>query len=107
MSTHSISPQQDQQRQDQIVHRFYIKTVEVLIEARLANVTGVDATERRQSGQAEDSHLAGAVGSTGKGKKEFRIDKWVSHSEHYLSSSDPLIDLVPLSAIVQPTFTGP
>ena len=69
MSTHSISPQQDQQRQDQIVHRFYIKTVEVLTEARLS--IG-NPNERRSSGRDEDTNN-GAV----KGKKEPRIDKWV------------------------------
>jgi len=85
MSTHSISPQQDQQRQDQIVHRFYIKTVEVLIEARLASVNGSDATERKISGQTEDGRLLGGASSVGKSKKELRIDKWVSRFERYLT----------------------
>lgn len=72
MSTHSISPQQDQQRQDQIVHRFYIKTVEVLTEARLS-IAGNN--ERRSSGRED-----GGTGVAGKGKKEPRIDKWVSQT---------------------------
>lgn len=77
MSTHSISPQQDQQRQDQIIHRFYIKTVEVLIEARLANVNGGNTTERKASGQTEDGQMVGAANPIGTSKRELRIDKWV------------------------------
>jgi hypothetical protein len=107
MSTHSISPQQDQQRQDQIVHRFYIKTVEVLIEARLANVNGGDATERKVSVQTEDGHLVGATSPVSKSKKELRIDKWVSRFERYPKLNGTLIDTVLLLATVQPALTGP
>jgi hypothetical protein len=71
MSTHSISPQQDQQRQDQIVHRFYIKTVEVLVEPRLSNVTG-------GSGGRVEHKTSGRLETGEESKKEPRIDKWAS-----------------------------
>ncbi len=66
MSQSATPPQDPNNRQDQIVHRFYLKTVGVLVDGRLTH------------------HGGDSVGASGKGKsregngKEVRIDKWVS-----------------------------
>jgi hypothetical protein len=76
MSTHSVTTQQDRQRQDLIVHRFYIKAVEVLTEARLTH-DGFQS-ERQSGARTEDQK-----DTSERGKKEVRIDKWVNNESPY------------------------
>lgn len=66
----SSNPQQDAARQDQIVHRFYIKTVEILTDARL--------TELSRNGA--------------EGESELKVDKWfnIPLPDHELFRADLL-----------------
>jgi hypothetical protein len=82
MSQSQTPPHDPTNRSDQIVHRFYLKTVGVLVDGRLTHhgVGDIGGLVDAGGGGGGESRRKGKS-REGSGMKEIRIDKWVSSIE--------------------------
>lgn len=96
----SNTQQQDTARQDQIIHRFYIKTVEILTDARLTELGKVDT-----AGDAGQHEVQEAEAEE---QQQRKVDKWfnIPLPDHELFRTD-LLAYRDLSVVLAPGTSPP